>query len=497
MRISSVKPVDAPSEFGLDEMFFSTTDPKGIIRSGNAVFARVSGHPLADLVGQPHNIIRHPDMPRAVFRLLWDYLHQDRSIAALVKNMARDGRYYWVIALITPVPGGFLSVRFKPSSPTSEKVKGLYARMRQVEREQGDRGADGRAGMDAAAAVLGEELGRLGFADYDAFMRRFLHEEMKSRDARTAGIVRRFAASGAARPPGSGSALQSIHLGATQAYAQINTLYQQLDELTSLNDRLAGKSGLIYDLTLNMRFVALSTTIKAAKLGEEGRGLEVIARYLGDAAARTSAEVNALTNRTKDISAELRAVIFNLAAARLQLEMMLFFCQELIALEAEAAAPAETAGASRQGMIRSLEGAFNTTIGRALEFLGTCGRHLQDLNVVAEQLHRTILTLHVAQMSGRVEASRIHGDDSIMPVLTEIQAFIEGTARELGELEDITGCFAGLLAAVPAIGEAVASSMQHIEREVQRLSAGAAPSAAPGAKEFIPGAPDRKPVLVP
>jgi aerotaxis receptor len=477
-------------------MFFSTTDPKGVIRSGNAVFVRVSGHPLADLIGQPHNIIRHPDMPRAVFRLLWDYLHQGRPIAALVKNMARDGRYYWVIALITPVPGGFLSVRFKPSSPTSEKVKGLYTHMRQVEREQGDRGADGRAGMDAAAAVLGEALGALGFADYDAFMRQFLHEEMKSRDAQIAAAARRPAGQPATGPQGTDSALQSIHLGATQAYARINTLYQQLDELTSLNDRLAGKSGLIYDLTLNMRFVALSTTIKAAKLGEEGRGLEVIARYLGDAAARTSAEVNALTNRIKEISGELRAVIFSLASARLQLEMMLFFCRELIALEAAAAAPAATAGASRQEMIRGLEGAFKTTIVRALEFLGTCGQHLRDLNVVAEQLHRTILTLHVAQMSGRVEASRIHGDDSIVPVLTEIHAFIEGTARELGELEDITGRFAGLIAVVPDIGEAVTHSMERIEQDVQRLSAGVEPAAAPGAEVAVPVEPDREPLLV-
>ena len=85
MRTPSVSPVDLPCDFLIDEMFFSTTDKKGIIRSGNAVFARVSGYPMAELVGQPHNIIRHPDMPRVVFRLLWDFLGRNLPVVALVK----------------------------------------------------------------------------------------------------------------------------------------------------------------------------------------------------------------------------------------------------------------------------------------------------------------------------------------------------------------------------------------------------------------------------
>jgi PAS domain-containing protein len=64
--------VDAERAFGADEMFFSTTDLRGTIRSGNSVFARVSGYSRADLVGSPHNIVRHPDMPRIMFKLVWE-----------------------------------------------------------------------------------------------------------------------------------------------------------------------------------------------------------------------------------------------------------------------------------------------------------------------------------------------------------------------------------------------------------------------------------------
>lgn len=97
---------------------FSTTDAKGIILSGNDVFVRVSGFSADELYGQPHNIIRHPDMPRAAFALLWANLKKEQPFAAYVKNMAKDGSYYWVFMVAVPTGDNqFLSIRFKPSSP--------------------------------------------------------------------------------------------------------------------------------------------------------------------------------------------------------------------------------------------------------------------------------------------------------------------------------------------------------------------------------------------
>jgi len=484
MRTSAVIPIDAPCDFGIDEMFFSTTDPKGIIRSGNEVFARVSGYPLAELVGQPHNIIRHPDMPRVVFRLLWASLQQGLPIAALVKNMAKDGRYYWVVALVTPVPGGFLSVRFKPSCPISGALQGLYTKLRAVEAQHGDGGAEGRAGMDAAERLLGEELARLGFTDYDSFMWKFLHEEIKSRDCQVsrAGLA-------AARPAAAGTSeaarlLLDIQKSGGQAYAQIDSLYQHLDELTSLHDRLTEKSASVFDHTLNIRFVALSTTIKAVKLGNAGRSLEVIAQYLGEASARTSAEVLRLTGHIRDVSAELHTVIFNLAGARLQLEMMLFFGRELLGAELAGKTDGLTAGTSRQDMISSLQEAFHATMLRAVEFLGLLSKHLAGLNVAADELGRTMLALHVAQLGGKVEASRIADDDSITAMLGEIHGHIGSTADELHELGDITGRFAGLIRAVPEIVRAIDAALDRIKADVRQLAA-----SGPGA---LP-APERNP----
>ena len=108
--------------------------PKGIILSGNDVFVRMSGYSRETLVGAAHNIIRHPDIPQAVFKLLWDYLEAGKPFAGYVKNMAADGGFYWVTVLVVPIPQGYLSVRFKPSTALLPVVDGVYAQMLAVEK---------------------------------------------------------------------------------------------------------------------------------------------------------------------------------------------------------------------------------------------------------------------------------------------------------------------------------------------------------------------------
>ena len=77
--------------FGAEDLFFSTTDTKGVIRRTNRVFDSLSRHSSEELVGSPHNIIRHDDMPAGAFKLMWDELEQGRSSCVYVLNRAKDG----------------------------------------------------------------------------------------------------------------------------------------------------------------------------------------------------------------------------------------------------------------------------------------------------------------------------------------------------------------------------------------------------------------------
>jgi PAS domain S-box-containing protein len=136
-----------------EDFIVSKTDLKGRITYGNRIFIEFSGYTEAELLGAQHNIIRHPDMPRGVFKFLWDTLEQRQECFAYVKNMSKDGGYYWVIANITPdldaqgTTLGYFSVRRKPGRGAVSAMADLYRLLLAEEQRAGPR--------DACAASLG------------------------------------------------------------------------------------------------------------------------------------------------------------------------------------------------------------------------------------------------------------------------------------------------------------------------------------------------------
>lgn len=130
-----------------DDFIISKTDLTGKLTYGNRTFIEFSGYTEKELLGAPHSIIRHPDMPRAVFKLLWDTIQKKKEIFAYVKNMAKDGSFYWVIANVTPSLDnegniiGYYSVRRKPKPEALEKIKPLYAALLEEERKAGRKDA--------------------------------------------------------------------------------------------------------------------------------------------------------------------------------------------------------------------------------------------------------------------------------------------------------------------------------------------------------------------
>ncbi len=93
------RPVPIDNEISIPENdeIISVTDPKGIITDANEVFTRISGYKAEELIGVSHNVIRHPDMPKIMFKILWDRIKDKENIMAVVKNLAKDGSYYWVL----------------------------------------------------------------------------------------------------------------------------------------------------------------------------------------------------------------------------------------------------------------------------------------------------------------------------------------------------------------------------------------------------------------
>jgi len=132
----------------------SKTDLAGYITYVNDYFCEISGYSKEELIGKNHNIIRHPDMPKIVFKFMWDRLNNDEGIYAYVKNLAKDGSHYWVIADVEivkkkDVKVGYYSFRSKANQKGVDEISKVYALL--IEKEE-------EGGMELSSKVLQEFL---------------------------------------------------------------------------------------------------------------------------------------------------------------------------------------------------------------------------------------------------------------------------------------------------------------------------------------------------
>lgn len=171
MTVPQPNPTQREVFFEDHEIIVSKTDPKGRITYANDVFQRIAGYTEAELLGQPHNLIRHPDMPAAVFKLLWDTVMDGREIFAYVKNMTKHGDHYWVFAHVTPSYDesgnhvGYHSNRRVPGRDAIEKVIPLYQTLRAVELQAANPRDGMQAAFDQLANLLSEQQ-----TDYSRFV---------------------------------------------------------------------------------------------------------------------------------------------------------------------------------------------------------------------------------------------------------------------------------------------------------------------------------------
>ena len=154
-----------------EEFIVSKTDTKGKILYGNKTFIKISGYEEHELLGAPHSILRHPDMPKIIFKLLWQRLKAKQEIFAYVKNMTKDGSYYWVYANITLTFDNnshvrdYHSVRRKPTSKAMQTIPKLYQQLLDEEKH---------SGVEASEKLLHSILEKQG-ESYDSFIFNLQH----------------------------------------------------------------------------------------------------------------------------------------------------------------------------------------------------------------------------------------------------------------------------------------------------------------------------------
>lgn len=165
MKRKDIVPTSQERLMREDDFIVSKTDTKGIITYGNPIFIEFSGYTEQELLGSQHNIIRHPDMPRSAFKLAWDTIQSGKEFFAYVKNMSKDGSFYWVFTHITPDFGpngnivGYYSVRRCPKRTAIEKIEPVYRQMLTAEQAAGAKNA-----IEAGTKVLVDLLNSTGMS---------------------------------------------------------------------------------------------------------------------------------------------------------------------------------------------------------------------------------------------------------------------------------------------------------------------------------------------
>ncbi len=140
MSQNNITPTGKEIFFPKDDIIVSKTDLKGKLTYTNVLFETISGYSRAELLGQPHNIIRHPEMPRCIFKLLWDTLKQQQEIFAYVVNLCKNGDHYWVLAHVVPTYDlmenhvGYHSSRRCPDRQIVRKMAEFYRESVQIEK---------------------------------------------------------------------------------------------------------------------------------------------------------------------------------------------------------------------------------------------------------------------------------------------------------------------------------------------------------------------------
>jgi PAS domain S-box-containing protein len=167
-----MKPKITPTQqcrtLGVNDFIVSKTDISGRIIYANRIFMDICGYPEDQLLNVQHNIIRHPDMPRGVFRFMWDTLKSGQEFFGFVKNLCADGGYYWVFANVTPdydkngALQGYYSVRRKPPQSAIDALIPVYKQMIEIEKRSGTKEAP-----DKSLAYLTDFIHQSGAKKYE------------------------------------------------------------------------------------------------------------------------------------------------------------------------------------------------------------------------------------------------------------------------------------------------------------------------------------------
>ncbi len=368
--------------FAIEKIIASATDQRGVIGYANEAFCDVAGFSNDELINAPHKIVRHPDMPKGVFYLMWEQLKAGNPVCAYVKNKTKSGGYYWVLATVTQTEGGYLSARIRPSSDLFETTKNIYA---QVLKEE-------QAGLtpEQSGDRIIELLKEAGFPSMEAYGMTALNTEFKQRN-----IVQ----------------------------PELSTTFTLMDELAELIEGMQTLVDSIEQGFERVRGEPVNLRILAGRLEGAGAALGTISQNY-DAMAK---EMHGLVGRLHDRNNGSLMQMHNaVCEGRAALQMAQFL------KEAQAQSQSGDEGAEGDRLLEEHHARLQQKSRVRLIEIASVGKSIPD---VCRSLRRRINGLDVVKLLCKVESGRMRDVDSGLDgIIARLENFHDNTDRHLAEL---------------------------------------------------------------
>ena len=380
------KLIDQERPFEPGVCLYTRTDRGGILLGGNAPFFEVSGYPIDEMIGAPYRILRHPDMPRGLFHLFWQRIESGRPFAGFLKDLAADGRHFWVCAIVLPTDDGYLSVRVKAQGPLFHLARALYPDLLRAE-------GDGAQPADSAV-LFRQGLERAGFPTLDVFMAEALADH---------------------------STDPALNGGCP--VARIRALRDDARRLDDSRADLLATLQKLYLIPTNMR-------ILASRLEPSGGPISAISDSYKRAASELMARLNGRgMDRGGDGADPVATALFRIAAAA-----------TLARAERQFRAEPELPGIDRE-----LERAVVSAAARTLESDATAStaalaQDVARIRKEAEQVKRMMSGLDQIRILGEVESGRMrHADGGLAAIMAQLTSFHGLIHTRLGAMTSVAG----------------------------------------------------------
>jgi aerotaxis receptor len=406
------------AKFEINELFFSITDQSSTILSGNDVFVRISGYSKEELIGQFHNIIRHPDMPRIVFKTFWDYLNADKPIVAYVKNKTKEGGYYWVLAAVFPLHDRYISIRIKPTTKLFSIVKDLYSKVLIAENSLSE---------EESSKAFSELLNTFGYDNYDQFMSDALLDELKERQKNSSKAV--INQNYNLLSP-SLQKLQEVHRYSSELMDQYDEWFEKIDLFTQVRTVFVEKEIKLRELARDIVFLSLNASVSSYKVENGGETFGVLARDIRFNAKENETLISRIDTVVELLSDSLHAIIFSVAGMRLQIEMVTFFIEEVTCQNNSL----QVAEISEN--ICSLVALVREYSDKSQQVQMDLNVQIQDALKYLSQLEQQMMYLGYIQIYGIIEAAASH-DESVRfgVIFSQLKTLVQQTTIEIGQMQ--------------------------------------------------------------